>query len=51
MESPPREMAVNLEDSGCVADGLRMALNDEDENSTMVRSVSFLLDPLYGEIS
>ena len=38
MESPPRKIAVNLEDSGCVVDGLRSALSDEgeDENSMMV---------------
>lgn len=38
MESPPTKTAVNLEDSGCVVDGLR-GLRDgdiEDENSMMV---------------
>jgi len=39
MESPPRKNAVNLEDSGCVVDGLRSALSDgDDENSMMVRT-------------
>ena len=40
MESPPTKNALNLEDSGCVVDGLRSALSDgdvEDENSMMVR--------------
>ena len=40
MESPDTKKAPNLEDSGCVVDGLRSALCDgdvEDENSMMVR--------------
>lgn len=40
MESPAPKNAPNLEDSGCVVDGLRSALCDadvEDENSMMVR--------------
>ena len=39
MESPDTKKAPNLEDSGCVVDGLRSALCDgdvEDENSMMV---------------
>ena len=37
MESPPKKNAVNLEDSGCIVDGLRNGFGDgEDENSTMV---------------
>ena len=45
MESPPRKTAVNLEDSGCVVDGLRSALSDdvEDEKSVMVRHYIILL--------
>lgn len=45
MESPPRKTAVNLEDSGCVVDGLRSALSDEgeDEKSMMVRHYIILL--------
>ena len=45
MESPPRKTAVNLEDSGCVVDGLRNALSDEgeDENSMMVGHYIILL--------
>ena len=42
MESPEPKKAPNLEDSGCVVDGLRSALYDgdaEDENSSMVRLV------------
>lgn len=41
MESPPStKNAVNLEDSGCVVDGLRSALSDgDDENSMMVRLI------------
>lgn len=37
-ESPPRKTAVNLEDSGCVVDGLRSAISDgeEDEKSMML---------------
>lgn len=49
MESPPTKKALNLEDSGCVVDGLRSGLSDgdvEDENSMMVRfSVSYT--PFY----
>lgn len=40
MESPDTKKAPNLEDSGCIVDGLRSALCDgdvEDENSMMVR--------------
>ena len=45
MESPPRKTMVNLEDSGCVVDGLRSALSDEveDEKSMMVRHYIILL--------
>ena len=45
MESPPRKTAVNLEDSGCVVDGLRSALSDEgdDESSMMVCHYIILL--------
>ena len=42
MESPEPKKAPNLEDSGCVVDGLRSALCDgdlEDKNSVMVRLV------------
>ena len=42
MESPEPKKAPNLEDSGCVVEGLRSALYDgdaEDENSSMVRLV------------
>jgi len=42
MESPDTKKAPNLEDSGCVVDGLRSALCDgdvEDEDSMMVRIV------------
>jgi len=40
MENPDTKKAPNLEDSGCVIDGLRSALCDgdvEDEHSMMVR--------------
>ena len=49
MESPPTKSALNLEDSGCVVDGLRSALSDgdvEDENAIMVR-LSVNYSPFY----
>ena len=50
MESPPTKTAPNLEDSGCVVDGLRIALSDgdmEDENSMMVRFICGIYTVLF----
>ncbi|KAK2570891.1 Solute carrier family 28 member 3 [Acropora cervicornis] len=36
MESPPKHNTGNLEDSGCIDDGFRIALSDGDENTFML---------------
>ena len=38
MEIPPTKSAVNLEDSGCVVDGLRSALCDEETAMVSINS-------------